>query len=314
MIPGRALHRLAARICSAKTLERAVEPTIADLQKEYVDAKHQSRSRRVVRLLTGYLAVLKVIAMTAIEKPLGADDERHALIRTFAWAAGAIVCASGVVLVLTVVALRGMPPYYTALMTPMMLPIAIPIGLTLGIAFGLSGRTVSRHTRNTVLVGALLATVVSYSTVTWGIAFASQSFRQSMSNAVGAHIRVSKGLHEISVSEAQRERTLAPGGDPMGMPRRLAWTYHIQLAMSFAAPVLALLALGVIGRGARRAVVLGACAGYYILLVAGERLVYQGLPAIVGAWLPNAIFVATATYVMSLRRPPSMESSFTPAP
>ena len=35
MIPGRALHRLAARLCSAKTLERVVEPAIADLQKEY---------------------------------------------------------------------------------------------------------------------------------------------------------------------------------------------------------------------------------------------------------------------------------------
>ena len=35
MIPGRLLHRLAARLCSAQTLERVVEPAIADLQKEY---------------------------------------------------------------------------------------------------------------------------------------------------------------------------------------------------------------------------------------------------------------------------------------
>ena len=35
MMPGRTLHRLAAHICSAKTLERVVEPAIADLQKEF---------------------------------------------------------------------------------------------------------------------------------------------------------------------------------------------------------------------------------------------------------------------------------------
>ena len=40
MMPGRTLHRLAARLCSAKTLERIVEPAIADLQKEYADARH----------------------------------------------------------------------------------------------------------------------------------------------------------------------------------------------------------------------------------------------------------------------------------
>ena len=43
MIPGRMLHRLAARICSAKTLERVVEPAIADLQKEYAARCAKSR-------------------------------------------------------------------------------------------------------------------------------------------------------------------------------------------------------------------------------------------------------------------------------
>ena len=38
MIPGRILHRLAAAVCSAKTLERVVEPAIADLQKEHAQA------------------------------------------------------------------------------------------------------------------------------------------------------------------------------------------------------------------------------------------------------------------------------------
>ena len=46
MMPGTTLHRLAAYICSAKTLERVVEPAIADLQKEYDDAQACSPLRR----------------------------------------------------------------------------------------------------------------------------------------------------------------------------------------------------------------------------------------------------------------------------
>ena len=142
------------------------------------------------------------------------------------------------------------------------------------------------------------------------MAMASQTFRQSMAGVVSGNRSVGKGLHEMSVPEAQRSRHLAPGGDLMGMPRRLAWTYHLQLAMSFAPPLLALLALAVIGLGARRAVVMGVCAGYYVLLIAGEALVYQGLAAIAGAWLPNVIFAASAAYLMSLR-PLRTKSSFT---
>jgi lipopolysaccharide export LptBFGC system permease protein LptF len=197
-------------------------------------------------------------------------------------------------------------------MTPMMLPIAIPIGLTLGIAFGLSGRLISRRTRNAILVCAVLAALASYGTLTWGVAVASRSFRQFMSNALGAQGSVSKGLHEMSVSEAQRERNFAPGGDPMGMPRRLAWTHHLQLAMAFATPVLALLALAAIRHGARRSIVMAACACYYLLVLGGEALVYQGLPPTAGAWLPNVIFAATAAYLMS-SRPPSLQSSLSPA-
>jgi len=147
--------------------------------------------------------------------------------------------------------------------------------------------------------------------MTWGIAVASRSFRQSMSNAVGAHGRVTNGLHEMSLSAAQRDRNLAPGGDPMGMPRRLAWTYHLQLSMAFATPVLALLALAAIRHGARRSIVMATCACYYLLVIGGEALVYRGLPPIAGAWLPNVIFAATAAYLVS-SRPPSMQSSLSP--
>jgi hypothetical protein len=68
----------------------------------------------------------------------------------------------------------------------------------------------------------------------------------------------------------------------MAMPRRLAWTYHFRSSIAFAPLALAMLALAAIARGARRAVVMSACAAYLGLIVAGEALVYRGLPPVAG--------------------------------
>ena len=80
MIPGRALHRVAAALCSAKTLERAVEPAIADLQREYGIVAGNTVSRLWV-LITGYGAILKVIVICALSVSIETDDERRALRR-----------------------------------------------------------------------------------------------------------------------------------------------------------------------------------------------------------------------------------------
>lgn len=313
MIPGRILHRLAARACSAKSLEHIVEPAIADLQKESADAAPNNLWRHGRILLTGYSAVLEVIAMSAMETSTITDDGRRALIRTLFWGLGATVCALGVLVVLTAAVLPGIPAYYLALMAAMMLPIAMPIGLTFGIAFGLGGRPISRSARNIVLLSAALIMVVSFGAMQWSMATASQSFRQSVSNTLGGRGTVTKGLHEISASEIQRDRNLAPAGDAMGWPKRRAWTYHLRTAMLFAAPVLALLALAVIGRGAGRAIVMGICAVYYILLIVGEALVYQGVPPIAAAWLPNLVFAGTAMFLLASRSPRAPSSAHSPA-
>ena len=95
MMPGRTLHRLAARLCSERSLERNVEPAIADLQKENVDTRLGSLARRAQVLLLGYAGVLEVIAMTALEMSSPVENERQALLRTFFWAATVTACASG---------------------------------------------------------------------------------------------------------------------------------------------------------------------------------------------------------------------------
>src|SRR5688500_2942938 len=51
MLPGRLLHRLAAHICSTNTLERVVEPAIADLQNELFAVYQRNVFRRVTVLV-----------------------------------------------------------------------------------------------------------------------------------------------------------------------------------------------------------------------------------------------------------------------
>ena len=94
MIPGRALHRLAARICSEKTLERVVEPAIADLQKEYRGADASSVWRRAWIVIAGYSAILKAMAICAVSVSVAATDERRALIATLIWSCLIFVAAT----------------------------------------------------------------------------------------------------------------------------------------------------------------------------------------------------------------------------
>ena len=64
IIPGRTLYRLAAFVCSDKSLRQAVEPAIADFQQEYSIAPRNVWIR--ARILTGgYAAIAEGIAMCA---------------------------------------------------------------------------------------------------------------------------------------------------------------------------------------------------------------------------------------------------------
>ena len=85
MIPGRALHRLAAGVCSAKMLEHVVEPAIADLQKEYRSGSARHSFRRAWILLAGYCAILKVIAICGLSVSIETDEERRTLESTLVW-------------------------------------------------------------------------------------------------------------------------------------------------------------------------------------------------------------------------------------
>ena len=140
MMPGRLLHRLAARLCSAKGLEHVVEPAIADLQKEYAQARTPSAGRARA-LITGYAAILQVIAMCALSIPLATADDQRAIVRTMAWSFAFTVAFTLALMLppLSIVDGVGMSISLAALI-PQAVPLAIPIGLTFGIALGMARR------------------------------------------------------------------------------------------------------------------------------------------------------------------------------
>jgi hypothetical protein len=160
MIPGRTLHRLAAAICNATTLERVVEPAIADLQKEYRGAATKL-ARRVWILLAGYFAICKVIVICAGTISVGTPEERRALMRMAAWSGAMFLLTAALLSVFPMSRYDAMDANEARAVAVQALPLAIPIGIALGVAFGIPSRPTMNLRKATVL-GALGASAVSF--------------------------------------------------------------------------------------------------------------------------------------------------------
>ena len=315
MIPGRALHRLASRICHAKTLERVVEPAIADLQKEYADsARDRSALARLWALRGGYIAVLEVILRCAFDLSPVTREDRKALIRTLSWAASATVSA---LVVLTVLGLAQIAYVGRSVLThvgyviPQALPLALPIGLTFGISFGLNG--ISHRMRTVVLLAALGASALAFGTTGWVMPQANESYRQALDDSRSGRDVWVKGPDEMTFGELRQLSSLARDSGHLEAARSADWHYHVRPALSFASVVLVLFTIVRSARsaGPRMAAATAACAVYFFLLFIGHMLTFDGLPPIAGAWLPNLFFAAATCFIWS--RPSSRLNSSSPA-
>ena len=306
MLPGRTLHRLATHICSAKTLERVVEPAIADLQKEYVADR---TTRRVWILLAGYAAILKVIVICALRVSSTTHDERQALRRTLAWSVGWIAVIS-VLLTLPPLLQWSMRRWDAAIaVVPQALPLAIPMGIAIGIAFGLSARPAMNIVKATVL-GAVVASALSFGVLARVIPAANHAFREITIRELRAggyrgEIVLHKGPNEMTLSELRREEASFAAAGQIRLPRQFAFAFHLRFALAAGTLALAglLLAVPFNHRGLRGLIAAAAFFLYWALIYTGEALaVSQGLlPPMAGAWLPNIVLMAFAIVVASSR-------------
>lgn len=321
---GDRLRALAVRILDQRTLERIVDPLLADLDMEYADALQHGRlwrSRWI--LILGYFAFLKTIVLCQAREVMRVTrawtiEDRAALSRALKFSATAGVMATLALILPPVMNARlGLShPSMFVYLVPQAIVLAVPIGFTLGIFLGLRGRTLAARSTGTVLACAIFCSCACLATLAWILPSASQEFREALYGQTHGGMPVTKGLNELTLGElSEGLRSSSRIGLTDWDPRVLAYTYHMRWALSCATLVLALFALAVarliVARWAVALAAVCACFGYYLLMWIGRAgSLQEALPAFVGAWLPNAVF---ALVWLALARSPRADRVLRPA-
>lgn len=319
--PGARLRSVAARVFSSSTMERLIEPAIADLQHEHDEAIRCGLVWRARWVYTaGCLAVWKVIAASTTT---GSTRAIWNWARTDESAVGRTIGMSLATITAVLAVLVGGPlsaaPQHVPLdkigwaalyLTPQALVLAIPLGLMFGVLSGLRGRVATRRVRRSVAALAIVSSIVTLVLVAWTMPAANQAFRELM---VGH--RLPRGFNEMTLRELAR----TPAQNiwiVSATANRLAFEFHFRLALAFASLALGLFAIAVTAawRGAHRAIgilIVGflTSLAYYVLLFWARQYGYAAdqHANVVVAWIPNLVFFAM-TLLFRFRRPFAAET------
>ena len=297
------VRAMAARLCSARTMERVLDPVFTDIEIEYRSAIAEGRpwKSRWVRI-SGYFALLKVTALYAYDRTArdwGADD-RRTLARTVAISAIAFVITA--LLQISPFA-RRTQAHLLLYVIPQALPFAIPVALTWGILCGLGGRVVAFRVKGAILVLALACCAGSLATTLWIMPAANQAYRVAVFERVrpkGNTVTLAPGPAEMPMGELRKKIDALTLSGHTRAARSSAFTYYVRWSLPFTPLVLALFALALVTRPFARGWVLpGAatttCLAYYVVLFSADAATRgTELPVVVLVWLPNVAFLAVA--------------------
>jgi hypothetical protein len=307
--PGETLRSIAQRFCGPATMERLIDPVIADLQCEHADAVVHRRvwHARWIRM-AGYVAFWKVAAIGIGRVSTGA------LITPQDATIGRTIRFSGIATtVLTLVFMW--PPVWTSFshpghrvaiflaLVPQAMSVALPMGIVFGVLCGLRGRVATTRVHRTIVGLTIVSSLVMIGIVGWVLPASNQVFRE-----IAAGRAVARGMNELTLAELSSEQALGRRWVLGGTARR-AFEFHFRLALGCAPLALGLFALGV-ATARRRAsriptigvIALASCFGYYWLLYVARQDVSVRAPAIVAAWVPNVVFLACGLLLWTTRR------------
>ena len=314
MRPGTRLRAWARHLCSPATMERLIDPLIADLQYEHDGACSTGQPRhRCWILMTGYLAFWRVLLLhvpivctrRTVRKLAGADD--WAVCHALGAAAVTLLIVTGLLIAVPVrnLAERDMGSTWpVVLLLPQSLPLSLPFSILVGVLSGLRGRTVTNRARRAVIVMGLAGSLGSFGMIIWGMPAAHHAFRSTVAGR-----QVQGGFDETSV-RVLREKALAIKNDGQaGRAGMLLLSYHSRWALVGAALVFAVFGLGVnalrAGVAPTAAIGTSGCIVYFayffeLALVppsvfSDERLAF-GL-----VWLPNILMIVASLAFMSAR-------------
>jgi len=302
--PGTRLRSIAGRFCSMQTMERLIDPLIADQQHEYADAVRRGEAWRGGWIrLTGCIAFWKVVAMVlgrASTQELSTADG-GAVSRTIRFAGIATTVTTAI---LVWPPLNHAPRLVsgvknTLLLLIYLLPQALAVTLTMGLVFGvlcgLRGRDLSLRSRVTIAALAAATSFAALLLTGWILPEANQAYRELKFAAVSgtARIQIARGMNELPIRELWSTD---------------AYQFHFRLALAFAPLVLGMFSIELAALIRRtRAVTTAAtaltiCFAYYVLLFTGRGLAggrsdlapgYH-MPGSVAAWFANLVFVGAA--------------------
>ncbi len=307
--PGNRLRTFAAGWCCPETMERVVDPLLADLQREHADAVRSGRvwKSRWIRL-AGWMAFAKVLVICAAASLTSVEewtpDDRKSLTR-----AAAISTVTAVVLTVLLVSrtVEDIPavlvhpsPTRLLFLAPYPFVAGIVLGTTLGIVLGWGGHALSRRLVAAAVGGAMICSAIVFINVGW----VAPAARAAYGMTVGyADPRLDIG--EASLGALHRKIEQLSGDSEyaqFGFLAALSFEYHRRVALSFSPLVFTLFALAMAGCLRRRWLLgIAACAaflvyGWLVIVVKPWNLQPWDLraPAYAAAWLPNATIATLA--------------------
>ena len=314
MRPGTRLRSWAGLVCSPATMERLIDPLIADLQYEHEGAcaTGQSRLRHGI-LMKGYLAFWRVlllhVPMVCTRRTLrnlaAADD--WAVRRALGAAAVTMLVVTGLLIALPLqnLATRDMDSGWPlVLLLPQTLPLSLPLSILVGVLSGLQGRIVTNRARRAVLVVGLAGSLGSLGMIIWVMPAANHAFRSTIAGR-----QVHRGFNEISI-RVLREKALAIRNDGQpGWAGMLLFSYHARWALVGAALAFGVFGLGVnalrLGVAPTAAIGTSGCIvylAYFFELAFVPQSVFSDERLTFGlVWLPNVLMIVTGLAFMSAR-------------
>lgn len=306
------LHRFASRVYGRTTMERLIEPILADMRYEHEQAvergqRWRSRQARTAGYLGFWRAVLLHAAASVPGAVLGVAAANGWLMgRTVAIVSVTFV---GLTAMMVLPSLLPMLPIWPAssgrlamYLAPQAMFLAFPIALSVGIAYGCRGRRPSWRIVAPVLILAICGTAAAFATREWLIPDAGQAFRLSFIPEGGS---LARGPVEMALSElgARIDALRAAGSVAEGA--RVWRLYHLHWALCFASIALSLLGLGMSTFSGRRtlAVAIGVATpvAYWACIAYVDAGAMRGALHPAFAWLPNGVFAGLGILLLRLR-------------
>jgi hypothetical protein len=306
------LRRALARVCSAATMSRVVDPVLADMR-----AEHGRATLGGCYALARALALHTMTTVPARANALWSDDD-HAMPRAAGFVTATALLAAVPLLappLFHVPGLKVISPVTLAMtLLPQALALTLPASLLIAVPLALSRVRLNRRLIQRTLLLSTAVLAANFIVVLQLVPDANQSFREAVARAApaGSHPDLRRGPMETDQATLRQEiedLKHTRGGEVPA--RRLEYTYQLRLAIVAAAIPLGLagLAVSVTRRGRGRVLLsIAILVTYWALMAFEERtantLIGSGgfLPEYLCAWTPNLITLIAASAFLRVRR------------